>query len=206
MRKIRVLVIGLIVLAFQSFGQNSNEKYIGYTDLEIETEKCLDKMFEDKGADFKELKTIFENYFSYGQISNSKDPIEKQYEDILSYWERPTGRLPLFKERKKVVAIREKLGLTEKDIIGKSQLDCLTNKYIENKAKVDTASSFCVFGAVLETIKQIPNISLGIIAGVIKMSMKKEDLKKELYQKAIVLLFCFDMTFFMNTKKYKAIW
>lgn len=201
MRKIRVLVIGLIVLTFQSCGQNSNEKYIGYTDLEIETEKCLDKMFEDKGADFNELKTIFENYFSDGQISNSKDPIEKQYEDILSYWERPTGRFPLFKDKKKVVAIREKLGLTEKDILGKSQLDCFTNKYIENKAEVDTTSSFYAFGATLETLKQIPDISPGLIAGAIKMSMKKEDLKKELYQKTIVLLFCFDMTLFLTDGK-----
>lgn len=201
MTKIRLILIGLIALTLQSCGQNSTQKYIGYTDLEIETEKCLDKMFADKGADFNELKKIFENYFSDGQISNSKDPIEKQYEDILTYWERPTRQFPLFKDKKKVIAIKEKLGLTEKEILGKTQLDCFTNNYIEYKAEVDTTSSFYAFGVTLETLRQIPDISPGLIAGAIKMTMKKEDLRKQLYQKTIVLLFCFDMTLFLKDGK-----
>jgi hypothetical protein len=198
MKKNRILMLCLITLTLQSCGQNNGGNYSGYSDLEIKTEKCLDKMFADKGADFNELKTIFENYFSDGLISNSNDPIEKQYEDILTYWERPTRKFPLFKDNKKVVAIREKLGLTEKDILGKSQLDCFTNIYIENKAEVDKTSSFYAFGATLETLKQIPGISHGLIAGAIKMSMKKEDLKKDLYQKTVVLMFCFDMTLFLT--------
>jgi len=199
--KIRFLIIGLIAFTLQSCGQNNNNKYIGYTDLEIETEKCLDKMFSDKGADFNELKTIFENYFSDGQISNSKDPIEKQYEDILIYWERPTKQFPLFKDKKKVVVIKEKLELTERNILEKSQLDCFTNNYIGHKAVVDTTASFYAFGATLETLKQIPDISPGLIAASIRMSMKKEDLKKGLYQKAVVLLYCFDMTLFLTDGK-----
>lgn len=190
-------------MTFQSCGQNSNSNtnYYGYNDLEIETEKCLDKMFEEKGLDFKELKTIFENYFSEGQISNSKDPIEKQYENILTYLERPTRQFPLFKDKKKVISIKEKLGLTENDIYSKLQLDCFTNKYLENKTKVDTASSFYVFGATLESLKQMPDISPGITAGALNYSLKKEDLKKELYQKTIVLLFCFDLALFLPDSK-----
>ncbi len=196
--RIKIIIIGLIAFTLQSCGQNNNEKYEGYTDLEIDTEKCLDKIFEERGADFNELKIIFENYFSDGQISNSKGPIQKQYEDILAYWERPTRQFPLFKDKYKVIAIKEILGLTEKDISGKTQLDCFTNKYIENIAEVNTTSSFYAFGETLETLKQIPNISPGLVAGAINMSMKKEDLSKELYQKTIVLLFCFDMTLFLT--------
>ncbi len=201
MKKIRVLTFAMIAFTIQSCGQNDTAKYPGYSDLEIETEKCLDKMFEEKGADFNELKTIFENYFSEGQISNSNDPIEKQYEDILTFWEKPSQQFPLFKEKKKVIAIKEKLGLTEMKILSKSQLDCFTNKYIKNKTEIDTSSSFYAFGSTLETVKQMPFISRGIIAGAINLSMKKEDLKKVLYQKTIVLMFCFDMSLFLKDGK-----
>lgn len=81
------------------------------------------------------------------------------------------------------------------------QLDCFTNIYIENNSKIDRKSSFYAFGATLETIKNMPNLSLGIIAGAIKMSMDKSDLKKELYQKTIVLIFCFDMTLYLMDEK-----
>jgi hypothetical protein len=80
-------------------------------------------------------------------------------------------------------------------------LDSFTDKYIENKTKVDTTSSYYAFGASLETIREIPNLSSGLIAGAIKMSMDKKDLKKELYQKTIVLMFCFDMTLFLSDGK-----
>lgn len=201
MKNIYILIIAMFSLILNSCGQKDERNYDGYTDLEIKTEKCLDKMFGDNNTDWKELKTIFENYFSSGKISNSKDPLEKQYEDILSYWERPTMQFPIFTEKQKVIAIKEKLGMTEQDILKKRQLDCFTNKYIENKSKVDTTSSFYAFGATLETLKEIPNISPGLIAGAIKMTMDKDDLKKELYQKTIVLLYCFDMTLFLTDGK-----
>ena len=201
MKNIYILIIAIFFLTFNSCGQKNEKNYNGYTDLEIKTEKCLDKMFEDNDVDWIELKTIFENYFSSGKISNSKDPLEKQYEDILSYWERPTMQFPIFTEKKKVIEIREKLGLEEQDIKKKKQLDCFTNNYIENKAKVDTTSSFYAYGATLETLKEISDISPGLVAGAIKMTMNKSDLKKELYQKTIVLLFCFDMTLFLTDGK-----
>ena len=201
MKRIYMLIIAFFSLTLNSCGQKNEKNYDGYTDLEIETEKCLDKMFGDNGVEWKELKTVFENYFSSGEICNSKDPLEEQYEDILSYWERPTMQFPIFTEKKKVIAIIEKLGLTKQDILKKRQLDCFTNKYIANKSKVDTTSSFYAFGATLETIKEISDISPGLIAGAIKMTMDKSDLKKELYQKTIVLLFCFDMTLFLTDGK-----
>ena len=201
MKNIYLLTILILSFILNSCGQKDEKNYDGYTDLEIETEECLDKMFEKKRADFNELKTIFENYFSTGQITNPNEPIEKQYEDILSFWERPTKQFPIFTEKNKVVAIKEKLGLTEQDILKKVQLDCFTNNYIENRTEIDTLSSYYAFGASLETIREIPNISPGLIAGAIKMSMDKEDLKKELYQKSIVIMFCFDMTLYLTDGK-----
>lgn len=106
-------------MSFNSYGNDKKEKYKQYTELEIETEKCLDKIFEEKGVNFQELKTVYENYFSSGKISKSTDPLEKQYEDILSYWEHPDRKLPIFKDKKRVVAIKEKLGLSDNDVLQK---------------------------------------------------------------------------------------
>ncbi len=119
----------------------------------------------------------------------------------MKFWERPTKQFPIFKNKKKVVEIKEKLGLTKQDILRKKQLDCFTNKYVENRSVVDTTSSYYAFGATLETVREIPDISPGLIAGAINMTMKKEDLKKELYQNTIVLMFCFDMTLYLTDGK-----
>ena len=125
-------------------------------------------------------------------------PIEEQYFDILTYFERPTGRFPTFTSKKKVVDIRKKLNISKKDIVAKKHLACFNDMYSKLKNEKDTISSYYVFVVTIETIIQIPNISPGLIAGAIKTQAHKSDLKKELYPKAIILLFVFDMTLFLN--------
>jgi len=198
MRTLRHVTYALIFTTLASCGQETRNNYEGYTSLEIETEKCLDNSMESSDVDWKELQNIFENYFASANISNSSDSKAKQYQQILKYWERPSGRFPVFKDKKKVIALRHKLGLTDQDVVTKRQLDCLTDNYMRNKATVDTTSSYYAFGATLETVKQVPNISPGLIAGAINLSMDKADLRKGLYQKAIVLMYIFDMSLFLS--------
>ena len=193
-----IIFFGLLFSDFSALGQGLPKEYDNYTELEIEIEKCLDIWIESKNVNWNDLKPIFENYFSTGEIINAKDPIEKQYYDILSYWENPTKKSPIFYNKKKVVDIKNKLSLTKEDIKSKCYLDCFTNKYILNKATIDTNSSLYAFGSTLEAIKTYHDISPGLIAGAIKMEMNKADLKKDLYQKTIVLLFCFDMTLYLT--------
>jgi len=194
----RILFFSIIVGICSSCGQGLENKYEGYSELEIETEKCLDTWMKSKDVEFNDLITVFENYFVAGEIINVSESIDKQYQLILSYWEKPTKQFPIFEEKKKVIDIKNKLGLSEQDIKLKTQLDCFFNIYIENKANIDTTTSFFVFGSILETIKQVPDISPGLIAGSINSSMNKSDLKKSLYQKLIALMYCFDMSQFLN--------
>lgn len=192
-----ILLIGTLV----SCNHNKTNDYTGYTALEIEAETCLDEWFESKDVDGDELKTIFENYFNSGDISNRKDSIETQYRDILGYLERPTKQFPLFKDKQKVIASIKKLGLSEENIIEKLQLNCVTNIYLDHKAEIDTLSSFYVLGSMLETIKKVPDISPGLTASAINASIDKANLNKTLYQKTIVLMYCFDMTLFLSDGK-----
>lgn len=166
--------------------------------LEQEAEKCLNAWMSDHGVEWSELKEVFEHYFSDGGITNAEDPLEVQYADILRFIERPPSSFPLFKEKKKVVAARKKLGLTEQQLMVKAQVDCLTDLYMQNKATVDTTSSFYAFGDTFRAVRQVPNISPGLIAGAIYMAMDRSDLSKSLYQKTIALTFCFDMTYFLS--------
>ena len=196
MREIRIVTIVLFFILLQSCG-NDSKKYKNYTKLEIQTEESINTLFEYKQIDLNKLMKIFENYFIEGKIINCNDPIEKQYYDILKFWEHPNKQFPIFKNKKKVQSIINKLGLKEKDVLKKIQLSSLTNRFIRNKSKINQKSTFYTFGSILETIKEIPNISPGLIAGTIVMCTNKNDLRKTLYQKAIMLLFCFDMVFFL---------
>ena len=198
MNTLRHLTFLLLLTTLSACGQETTSSYDNYTKLEIETEKCLDDWLYSKNVDWNKLQTVFENYFASGKISNPSDSKDKQYQDILNFWERPSGQFPIFKDKRKVVAIKNKLGLSDQDVVMKTQLDCFTNNYIDNKAIVDTTSSYYVFGATLETIKQVPNVSPGLVAGAINLSMDKADLKKELYRKTIVLMYCFDMALFLS--------
>ena len=199
LKRNRLIILVAISLIFsQSILAFNNKKTENNSKIENEIENCIDEFFAQKSVDFNILKRIFENYFSSSNISDINSPIEKQYLDILDFWEHPSKQFPLFADKDYLIEIRKKLGFSEKDIIQKKQLDCFTDKYIKYKCSIDTTSSIYAFGATFETLRSMPNIGPNIVAGAIKMTMQKADMKKTLYQKSIVLLFCFDMTLYLK--------
>ena len=200
-KRITITLTTLLLVVFISCAQKKEANVTnGYSNLEKETEKCLDEWMDAHHVEWKELKSIFENYFISGNISSSNSPVEQQYSDILSYWEKPSKPFPSFKDKAKVITIIKKLKLSNQDIFVKRQLTCLTDNYITHKKEVKEGTAFYAFGSSLETIREIPNISPSIIASALKSSVKKQELKKRLYQKSIVLLFCFDMALFLKDK------
>lgn len=196
MQKNKLLLILILITTLTSSGQSSNKEKT--LKIESKTFECITNWMTSKGVDWKELKSGFENYFVQGEITKSSDPIEKQYLDILSYFEHPTKRFPIFKDKKLVVSKANKLGLGQQEIMTKKQLDCLFTNYTDNKLQIDTASTYFVFGDIIETIHKVPNVSPGLIARAIKYGVKQEDLKNEYYQLTIVLLYYFDMTLFLT--------
>lgn len=196
MQKNKLLLILILITTLTSSGQSSNKEKT--LKIESKTFECITNWMTSKGVDWKELKSGFENYFVQGEITKSSDPIEKQYLDILSYFEHPTKRFPIFKDKKLVVSKANKLGLGQQEIMTKKQLDCLFTNYTDNKLQIDTASTYFVFGDIIETIHKVPNVSPGLLAGAIKYGVKQEDLKNEYYQLTIVLLYYFDMTLFLT--------
>lgn len=198
MNKLSTYSVFLLLFYLISCGQNSQSTYKNYSDFEVETDQCLDRWLESKDVDINELKDIFENYFTDANISDSKDPLSKQYKDILKFWEYPTKQFPIFSEKKRVIAIQEELKLTNEDILYKNQLSCFATIYLENEKTVDTTSSFYIFGSIVDDVNIIGDISPSLIAGTINMFMDEHDLEKELYQKAIVLMFCFDMALYFS--------
>jgi TonB family protein len=191
-----ILLSLCIIITLSSAGQSATTNDPGYSALETETEACIEKMMADNDAGMQELKTVFENYFSSGQISDRNAPLAKQYQEILDFLGSPAKRFPYFKEIGKVTEIRYKLDLTEGDIRSKKQLSCLTDRYLEYKNELDTNSAFYLFGSILESIREMPDLSLGLIATTIDNFIDKNELEKGLYQKAIVLMFVFDISLF----------
>jgi hypothetical protein len=112
--------------------------------------------------------------------------------DILNSIAMPRSVFPNFKEKKKVLSIKDKLKLSDQDIKSKKQLDCFITIFLENKSKIDSNSRFYEWGVFLKEIKQIPDISPSIIANAVSLVITNNNLKKEFYQKTIVLMFCFD--------------
>lgn len=190
-------LLPLLAILFMAVAcQNSTSKE-GYTSLESETEECLDHWFEESGADWTELQSIFENYFASAGISNADDPKNVQYQDILNYWERPNAPFSLFEQKTEAMDIVNSLGLTDEDIFNKKQLNCFTDLYMGHSTEIDTASTYYAFGSILSSAREMPQISPGLIAGAINYSMNPEDLNKSLYQKTIVLMYCFDMALYL---------
>jgi len=190
----KAILLSLIIITIGSAGQNNINNDPGLSALEAETEACIEKMMADNNASMEELKTVFENYFSSAQISDRNAPLAKQYQEILDFLESPARQFPYFKEIGKVIEIRSKLDLTEGDIRSKKQLNCLTDRYLEYKNELDTNSAFYLFGVILEALREMPDISPGLIAKTINTYMDKNELEKGLYQKAIVLMFVFDIS------------
>ena len=179
-----------IVLVISCSGRATN-KQENYTQLEVKVEKCYDDWFGKNNVDWDDLQKSFEEYFTSFGISKTDEPIEKQYENILSYISRPIHGFPKLKDKKKIIEIRNKLKLSEKDIFSYKQLSCYTDIYIQNKKNIDTTSCFYVFGSCFEDITQIPDISPGLLASAILMFIDIEELKKPIYQKTIILMYYF---------------
>ena len=193
MNILKHIILAVFVGLLIGCGQDKTNQYTGYTSIEIETEKCFDKWLEGNNTEWEELQTIFEDYFILAEVCNRFDAKEKQYQDILNFMEQPTKPFPAFKEKKKVMEIMEKLELSKQDLTTKKQLNCLAELFTEHKLSIDTASSYYIYGDIVEVSQQVPDLSPGLLANAINMFMDEADLKKTFYQKTIVLMFCFDM-------------
>ncbi len=155
--------------------------------------KRMNKWFENSGVDGDKLQSGFETYFTSNGIAETSDAKPDQYMDILKFIENPDDFPPL-KDKPMITQTMQKLGISSRDIQEKKQLDYFYKYYLKNKQEVDSTSSYFVFGATIETLNKIPRLgSPGLVAKTIKNQMNKVDLKKELYQKTIVMLFYFDM-------------
>jgi len=183
-----IILFGFVIIL--SCSQTDN-KQDNYTELELKVEKCYDNWFSKRNVDWSELQSSFEEYFVSFGISKADEPIEKQYEAILSYISHPTKWFPTLKDKKRIIKIRNKLGLSEDDILSHKQLSCYTDIYVANKAKADTTSCFYIFGSCFEAITQIPDISPGLLSKTILMFIDTNELKKPIYQKTIILMFYF---------------
>jgi hypothetical protein len=180
------------MISIISFGQTIQYNLLEYPELEIKIEKCYDDWFKSNNVNWSDLKASFENYFTSANKCKSNDSIDKKYMDILNSIAMPRSVFPNFKEKKKVLSIKDKLKLSDQDIKSKKQLDCFITIFLENKSKIDSNSRFYEWGVFLKEIKQIPDISPSIIANAVSLVITNNNLKKEFYQKTIVLMFCFD--------------
>ncbi len=178
--------------------QNLSDKFANYSQDEIETEQCLDALMEEKGIDWDNIKPLFENYFSKNKITDKTETLSNQYYDILGFFEQPNGKFPIFEQKNNAVEVRDKMQLNEEELLRKKQLDCFIDKYIKTQSSLDEESAYYAFGTSLELCREMPGISPGLIAGGIKASIDKSDLEKSIYQKTIVLMFVFDMTYFLT--------
>lgn len=190
------VLTGVLLACNQSKPQPKT--YVGYTNFEIETEECIDLWLKEKDVEENEIKTIFEQYFIDAKMSKASDPIEKQYQDILNSWEKPSKRFPPFKDKNKINTIRTKLGLSERDIVIKTHLNCLLSVYETYYSHLDTKSLFNTLGSILEDTKKMQGANPGISAGTMNKTITEEDLKKPIYQKTLALMFCFDMALFLK--------
>lgn len=187
-----IILLNFIMISIISFGQTIQYNLLEYPELEIKIEKCYDDWFKSNNVNWSDLKASFENYFTSANKCKSNDSIDKKYMDILNSIAMPRSVFPNFKEKKKVLSIKDKLKLSDQDIKSKKQLDCFITIFLENKSKIDSNSRFYEWGVFLKEIKQIPDISPSIIANAVSLVITNNNLKKEFYQKTIVLMFCFD--------------
>lgn len=170
-------------------------------EMEKETMKRMNEWFEKSGVDGDKLQMSFETYFMSGGIAEPSDSKPGQYMDILTFIQNPDDFPPL-KDKSMIMETMQKLGMNSSDIKEKNQLDYYYQYYRDHKQEVDSASSYFVFGATIETLNKIPRLgSPGLVAKTIKNQMNKADLEKELYQKTIVMLFYFDMAMHLREKR-----
>ncbi|MCF8232030.1 MAG: hypothetical protein K9J27_07570 [Bacteroidales bacterium] len=180
-----VLFIG--ISSCSTFQEKNTEE------LEKETLNSMKTWFEESGVDDDALQESFESYFSANGIIDPSDSKADQYMDILAFMQNP-GDFPPLTDKRKVTGMMDDLGISSRDVQDKKHLDYYYDYYMKNKEAVDTTSTYYVFGATIETVNKIPKLgSPALVAKTLKNQMDKADLRKELYQKTIVMFFYFDM-------------
>lgn len=189
------LLIAVIILLAAC--QQNQKQYDNYSELEKQSEQCMDDYLKGHDVKWKEIKPVFEDYFASAEITNPEDDLSKQYMDILKYWANPSGRFPAFKEKAKILKIKEKLDLGKSEIMANKHLSCFRKIYEEHEASVDSSSAYATFGKTLKAVNNAPNVSPGIVAGGLFSGIEEEDLEKAVYQKAITMMFVFDMSVFL---------
>jgi len=189
------------IIAAMFIGLTGCDSFTSKTTGELE-EETLERMktwFDNSGVDDNALLQRFETYFTSNDIANPADSKPDQYMDILRFIQEPDDFPPL-KDKQKITGMMQKLGISDEDIKNKKHLDYYYDYYMKHKKEVDTSSSYYVFGATIETLNKIPRLgSPALVAKTLKNQMDKADLKKELYQKTIVMIFYFDMA--MNLRE-----
>ena len=194
MTKTAILTALIFSIGLTACGQNPETDNSDYSKHEKQVNDCLDQWFQEKELKWTELESIFLNYFEQGEIVESTSSESEKYQTILKFFERPTRQFPIFKEKKKAVATRYKLGLSQLDAKQKKQLDCLT----DNESEFNENSSLHQMKETIKTLQGLPDISPGLVAGTMNSFLTEEDLEKELYQKLITLTFIYDMTMFLK--------
>lgn len=174
------------------------KQYDNYSELEKQSEQCMDAYLEDHDVKWKDIQPVFEDYFASAEITNPDDDPAKQYMDILKYWANPSGRFPVFKEKNKILKVKKKLDLSKKEIKANKHLSCFRKIYEENRASIDSTSTYAAFGKTLKAVNNAPDISPGIVAGGLFSNIEKDDLGKPVYQKAITMMFVFNMSIFLS--------
>ena len=194
----QLLIAAIILLV--ACQQNDNQ-YKNYSELEKQSEQCMDNYLDDHDVEWKDIQPVFEDYFASAEITNPEDTPAKQYMDILKYWANPSGRFPAFKEKSKIVKVKEKLDLSKKEIMANKHLACFREIYEKNQESIDTTSTYAAFGKTLTAVNNAPNVSPGIVAGGLFSNIEEKDLEKAIYQKAIAMMFVFDMSVFLSEGK-----
>lgn len=168
--------------------------------MEEETLSSMKTWFEKNDVDDDALQDSFENYFSTNDITDPSDSKVDQYMDILTFIQDPES-FPPMTDKSKVTRMMDDLGISGSDVKDKKHLDYYYDYYMKNKEAVDTTSTYYVFGATIETVNKIPKLgSPALVAKTLKNQMDKADLRKELYQKTIMMFFYFDMAMHISGK------
>lgn len=194
MTKTGILTALFIALELTARGQNTKTDNSDYLKQENQLNDCLDQWFQEKEVKWTELESLFLNYFEEGDLVESGISESKKYQTILKFFERPTREFPIFIEKKKAIATRYQLGLSQIDVKQKKQLNCLT----DNESQLNENSSLHQMRETAKTLQRLPEFSPGLVAGTMNSFLTKEDLEKELYRKLIALTFIYDMTMFLN--------
>lgn len=168
-----------------------------YSDVEKDLEECIDEWLEENDLKWKNLESLFLGYFSSIGVTQKNTPKYKQYDNVIKYLTKPRGTLPKFKNRKEVVEIIEKIGLTEEEASKNEHLNCWIKMYNEEENRFNSSSAaFQVAKPLAKKIDYEPFMRFDSYS--MMFHFDKEEFKKPLYQKSIVLVYIFDMGFHLD--------